>query len=146
VILAAAVVTVGLFLRNRPERYEVPDGDYSLLPSHPPGSRIEVRRIEADEPLAIGTDVVFKVDVEGERYDRLGRVRGVGGDKVGAREGFLTVNGEFVGPFKLRGEPMGRIPQGRLLILATSDTNTAGLDSRAFGFIPRESVWGIILE
>jgi type IV secretory pathway protease TraF len=105
-----------------------------------------VRRIDPDEPLEIGTNVVFKVEVEGKRYDRLGRIRGVAGDEAGAKDGFVTVNGEFVGPLKLRGPSMGTVPEGHLLILATSDTNTAGLDSRAFGFISRDRVWGIILE
>ena len=89
-------------------------------------------------------DVVYAMEKEGTTYARFGRIRGLPGDEVGAREGRLTVNGEPIGPIPIPGEPMGTVPPGKVLILATNPAETRYPDSRVLGFIPRANLRAVI--
>jgi len=142
-ILLGVVLVVAFFVRNY-ERIEIPAADQSMDPTYPGGSTVLVEKIDADAPLARGTDVVYTWEADGKTYARFGRVRALPGDVVGAREGLLTVNGEPVGPLPIPGEPMGEVPEGHVLILAVNPAETRYKDSRELDFIPRERIVGIL--
>lgn len=153
VILLAIVLLAGYVFRNY-ERNRIPDGDQSLSPLYPGGSRVLCELVDPDEPLERGTDVVYAMEgvdpKSGQpvRFARFGRIRGLPGDEIGAdAEGLLTVNGKRIGPINLRGKPMGVVPPGRLFILAINpqETDTLYADSRRLGFIAREDVRARIL-
>jgi len=123
----------------------IPDVDPSLDPTYPPGSRLVYRRVDADEKIERGTDVLYAMEKDGVAYARFGRLQGLPGDEIGAEGGFLTVNGELVGPFRIPGRPMGRVPAGKVFVLALRPSRSNYPDSRQLGFIDREDVQGVIL-
>ena len=144
-ILAAIAVIAGLFLRNY-ERFEIPEQDQSLAPAHPGGSRVFCRVLEADAALERDIDVVYAMEYEGAKRARFGRVRGLPGDVLGSdAEGRITVNGEAMGPIALRGKALGRVPDGKVCILAVNPQETTYPDSRRLGFIDRGDVKATIL-
>jgi len=144
-VYAGIAVLVGLSVRGC-ERFTIPAGDQSLAPSHPGGSRVVCRRIDADYPLERDTDVVYEMQFEGLRRARFGRVRGLPGDELGTnQEGRITVNGEPIGPIAVRGPAMGRVPEGKVFILVVNPQETTYPDSRDLGFIDRGDVRALIL-
>jgi signal peptidase I len=143
-ILLGIVVAVAMFLR-RHDRMKIPAADQSMDPTYPGGTTVLVDDLAPDAPLDRGTDVVYTVEHDGTTYARYGRVQGLPGDEVGARDGRLTVNGEPVGPAPIPGEPMGRVPEGKVLILAINPAETRYKDSRSLSFIPRGTVIARIL-
>ena len=146
VLLLAGVAVSAALLWNRTggSRFTVPEGDESLYPRYPGGSTVVVEELEADAALERGMDVVYAMDKDGTTYARFGRIRGLPGDDVGAREGRLTVNGEPIGPIPVPGEPMGTVPPGKVLILAVNPAERRYPDSRILGFIPRERLRAVI--
>ena len=142
-LLLGAVVAVGLFVRSC-ERLQIPAGDQSMDPTYPGGTKIIVERLAPDAPLERGADVVYEQEIDGKKYARFGRVQGVPGDDIGARDGRLTVNGEPIAPIPIPGEAKGRVPEGTLFILAINPAETRYEDSRILGFIPRERVKAVI--
>jgi hypothetical protein len=144
-LLAAIAVAAGLFWRSTGgAKFTIPEGDESLYPRYPGGSTVVVEELEADTPLERGVDVVYAMDKDGTTYARFGRIRGLPGDDVAEKDGRLTVNGEPVGPIPIPGKPMGVVPPGKVLILATNPAETRYPDSRVLGFIPRERLRAII--
>jgi len=144
-MFGALAVIGGLFLR-RCEQFSIPAQDQSLAPTHPGGSRIVCRSIDADDDLERGTDVVYAMEYEGQKRARFGRVRALPGDEVGVDdEGRITVNGETVGPIAVRGKVQGRVPEGKVFILVVNPQETNYPDSRQLGFIAREDVRAVIL-
>jgi len=146
VLLLAAGLLVALFLRGHP-KFTIPGQDTSLEPTWPAGATVLVRRIDGDDALARGDDVVYEMEKDGKRYARFGRVRALPGDVVGvARGGVLTVNGEPVGPLPLAGPAAGEVPPGHVYVLAVNPLTEGYPDSRRLGFIPRDRVAGVILS
>ena len=141
VLLAVLAVMVGLFLRGQPETFRMHLEDKSMEPAYPRGSKLRVRVIDAEAELHRGVDVLYAV--EGKAH--FGRVRGLAGDRVGSRDGFLTVNGDPIEPREIPGEALGEVPEGAVLILALNPFETRFPDSRMLGFIPRGDVRAIIL-
>jgi hypothetical protein len=142
-LAAGIAVAAGLLVRSC-ERFAIPQEDESLYPRYPGGTTVVVAELEADAPVERGMNVVYAMEREGAIYARFGRIQGLPGDVVGARDGKLTVNDELVGPIPIPGEPMGTVPPGKVLILATNPAETRYPDSRVLGFIPRESLQAII--
>lgn len=151
-VFVAVALMAGFFLK-RYEWFTIPVGDQSMAPEYPAGSRVMCEEIDPDEPIERGTDVVYAMEWEGVMRARFGRVRGVPGDEIGSdEEGRLTVNGETIGPIGIRGQPMGRVPEGRLFILVVNPQEVTYPDSRSpkVGFVPRADIrariaarWGI---
>lgn len=144
VVFAAVAVMVGLFMRGN-ENYAIPENDPSLEPVFPGGTHVLVNEIDTDDPLERGWDVVYAMEREGQQFARFGRVRALPGDRVGEREGRLTVNDEPVGPFPIAGAAMGVVPADHVLILAVTDRVSNYPDSRELGFIRREDVKARVL-
>lgn len=146
VLLLAGIAITAALLWNRTggSKFTIPRGDESLYPRYPGGSTVVVEELPADAPLQRGTDVVYEMEKDGTTYARFGRVRGLPGDEVGAREGRMTINGEPIGPIPLPGEPMGKVPPGHVLILAVNPAETRYPDSRTLGFIPRNHLRAVI--
>lgn len=142
-ILLGAVVLAAMFFRGC-EKLTIPAQDQSMDPTYPGGTTVFVENLSGKDPLARGADVVYTVEHDGTTYARFGRVQGLPGDEVGARDGRLTVNGEPVGPMPIPGKAMGRVPEGTVLILAINPTETRYKDSRELGFIPRSRVVGAV--
>ncbi len=143
-ILLGVVVAAAMFLRSH-EKLKIPAADQSMDPTYPGGTTVFVEDLAPDAPLARGQDVVYTVEHDGTTYARFGRVRGLPGDEVGAKDGRLTVNGEPLGPASIPGEPMGRVREGTVLILAINPAESRYPDSRVLGFIPRGNVVARIL-
>ena len=139
VILLGLVLLLAFVVRTYGKE-QLPERDESLDPTYPGGSRVIVEVIPADVPLQRGEDVVYAWEIDGVEYARFGRIRGLPGDVVGAREGKITVNGELVGPINLGGEAMGEVPPGKVFILAINPLETLYQDSRKLGFIDRAQV------
>jgi hypothetical protein len=146
VLLLAGIAVAAAMFWNRTggSKFTIPKGDESLYPRYPGGSTVVVEELPDDAPLQRGTDVVYAMDKDGTTYARFGRIRGLPGDEVGAREGRLTVNGEPVGPIPVPGEPMGTVPPGTVLILVVNPAELRYPDSRVLGFIPRDRLRAII--
>jgi signal peptidase I len=142
-LVAGVLVTLWLFLRGR-GTVTIPEDDSSMEPTFPAGSTLMAESLDAGAPVERGTHVLFRARYEGKEYERIGTVRGLPGDEVGARDGLLTVNGEWVGPLKLPGEAMGVVPPGHLLILASNPMARRYLDSRNLGFVPRADVKAVV--
>ena len=135
--------------------YTIPEQDHSLLPSYPGGTRLLVREVDEEQALERGLDVVYAMEREGVVYARFGRLFGLPGDTIDARDGLLHVNGEST---SLRGPPAGEVPPGTVYILAPNpfwDGAREGkpdkieslyIDSRTLGFIQRDAVRAIILS
>jgi len=144
-VFVAIAVVAGMYWRTS-RRFAIPEEDQSLAPSHPGGSRVLCRAIDEETALERDTDVVYAMEYEGIQRARFGRVRGLPGDEIGSdKKGRITVNGEPIGPIALRGEAMGRVPDGKLLILAVNPQETTYPDSRSLGFIDRADVRAVIL-
>ncbi len=142
-ILLAAVLTAAMFFRAW-GRHAIPEGDHSMEPAYPAGSRVMTEKLAPGAPLDRGTDVVYRMEKDGTTYERFGRVRAIPGDEIGAKDGVLTVNGEPIGPIAIPGEPMGRVPEGTVLILAINPLERRYPDSRTLGWIRREDVLRVI--
>lgn len=142
-ILLAAVVTAAVFFRTW-DRREIPAADHSMEPTYPAGTRVITRKLAPGAPLDRGTDVVYRMERDGQTYERFGRVQALPGDEIGATDGYLTVNGERVGPIAMPGEPMGRVPEGTVFILAINPLENRYPDSRTLRFIRREDVLRVI--
>ncbi len=135
--------------------YTIPEHDHSLLPAYLGGTRLFVRAVGEEDALERGRDVVYAMDREGVAYARFGRLFGLPGDTIDARDGLLYVNGESTG---LRGPPAGEVPPGTVYILAPNpfwDGERGGrpdeieslyVDSRKLGFIRRDAVRAIVLS
>ena len=144
-VFAAIAVMAGLFLRSY-ERFAIPPQDQSLAPAHPGGSRVFCETIDEEEELERDIDVVYAMEYEGVRRARFGRIRALPGDELGTdADGRITVNGEPIGPIALRGKAEGRVPPGKVYILAVNPQETTYPDSRKLGFIDRADVQAIIL-
>jgi hypothetical protein len=145
-VFAAIAVMGGMFL-GRCQRYSIPAGDQSLTPTYPGGTRVVCRKIDPDDPLERDLDVVYAMEKDGVMHARFGRVRGLAGDEIGTDDdGRLTVNGTPIGPIAIRGAPMGRVPAGKVFILAVNPQEITYPDSRRLGFIDRSSVRARILS
>jgi signal peptidase I len=143
-LVGAALVMVALFVRDR-ETITIPANDYSLWPTHGPGTKLVLKRIEPDEELARGVDVVYLVRPDGKERAQFGRVRGLPGDVIGAKDGYLTVNGKLINrPSRVPGEALGEVPPGKVCVLAVGARRDVAPDSRALGFLPREDIKAII--
>lgn len=142
-IIGASLVVVALFVRGR-ETVEIPLNDYSLSPIYPPGAKLVVEYIDADDPLPRGADVVYFAHPDGKKRAQFGRVRGLPGDVIGAKDGKLTVNGEAIRPVPLSGQALGKVPPGKVCVLAVSARREVAPDSRQLGFLPREDIKAII--
>jgi hypothetical protein len=142
-ILAGVVVAAAMFLRAW-DRRTIPASDQSMDPTYPGGTRVMTKPLAPGAPLDRGTDVVYRMEKDGVFYERFGRVRALPGDEVGAKDGMLTVNGDPIGPIQVPGEPMGRVPEGSVVILAINPLETRYPDSRKLGFIRREDVLRVI--
>jgi signal peptidase I len=145
-LVGAALVMVALFMRDR-ETITIPLDDYSLSPIYPPGTKFVLKRIEPDDPLPRGADVVYVVHPEGKTRAQFGRVRGLPGDIIGAENGHLTVNGKLIDrPAPIAGSALGEVPPGKVCVLAVSTRLPPDVapDSRVFGFLPREDIKAII--
>jgi len=143
-ILLGVVLVAAAFFRNWGSPRKIPAQDQSMDPTYPGGTRVVVENLAPEAPLPRGTDVVYAMEKDGVTYERFGRVQAIPGDEVGAKDGFLTVNGEPISPVPLPGEPMGRVPEGTVLILAINPLETRYPDSRKLGFISRDQVQGVI--
>lgn len=144
-VLGGIAIIGGLFLRSC-ERFAIPAQDQSMAPVHPGGSRVMCRPIDEDDPLERDSDVVYAMEYEGVRRARFGRVRGLPGDVMGTdAKGRITVNGEPIGPIALRGKEMGKVPDGKVCILAVNPQETTYPDSRKLGFIDRADVRALIV-
>ena len=144
VVYGAVAVAAGLFLRNY-GRHEIPATDSSLGGFYPGGSRVLVRNLDVDDTLERGWDVMYAMERDGQWFKRFGRVRALPGDRVGDREGRLTVNDDPIGPFPIAGTAMGVVPADHVLILAVMDRASNYPDSRELGFIRREDVKARVL-
>ena len=145
VVLLAVFVMLGFLVRGC-ERFRIPDADQSMSPVYPGGSRVVCRLLDEDDELERGMDVVYAMEWKGQLTARYGRVRALPGDRIGAdAQGMLTVNGEKIGPINVRGKPLGRVPDGKLFILAVNPQETLYPDSRRLGFIERKDVRARIL-
>ncbi len=135
--------------------YTIPEQDRSLLPAYPGGTRLLVRKVDEGQVLERGRDVVYAMERDGVVYARFGRLFGLPGDTIDARDGLLFVNGEST---SLRGAAAGEVPPGTVYILAPNpfwDGARGGrpdkieslyVDSRKLGFIRRNEVRAIILS
>ncbi|MHC4550367.1 MAG: S26 family signal peptidase [Planctomycetota bacterium] len=142
-LLLGIVLAVAFFVRGNP-RLTIPEHDQSMDPRFPGGSTVVVEELEADAPVPRGADVVYAMEKDGVTYARFGRVQGLAGDVIGARDGRLTVNGERVGPLSIPGAALGEVPPGKVFILALNPLEKTYPDSRVLGFIPREDLRAII--
>ncbi len=138
-VLLGVAVAAAMFFRSH-EKLRIPQADQSMDPTYPGGATVFVEDLAPDAPLTRGEDVVYAIERDGTTYARFGRVQGLPGDEVGAKDGRLTVNGEPVGPASIPGEAMGRVREGTVLILAINPAETRYQDSRTLGFIPRGNV------
>lgn len=143
-LVGGALVMVLLFVRDR-ETITIPLNDYSLWPAHGPGTKFVLKRLEPDDELPRGADVVYLARPDGAERAQFGRVRGLPGDVIGAQDGYLTVNGELIAkPSRVPGEALGEVPAGKVCVLAVSARPDVAPDSRALGFLPREDIKAII--
>jgi len=138
-ILLGVVLTLALFFR-RHSTLTIPAADTSMEPTFPAGSKVLLDKLDEDDPIERGMDVVYSMRRGETDYARYGRVQGLPGDVVGAQGGYLTVNGVPVGPPRIPGKALGRIPPGEYLILAINPGEGVYHDSRKEGFIPRERI------
>ena len=147
ILFAGLAITLGLYLKSRQpsERLTLQKNDRSMEPAYYAGSDVEARRIDADFNLQRGRDVLYIMNEAGF----VGRIRGVPGDVITVTNGFYSVNGKRVGPrpIPLGGNeaPLGRVPDGKLLILNVNPDPKYD-DSRNFGLVPRDQVQAIILK
>ncbi|QOV37944.1 signal peptidase I [Streptomyces ferrugineus] len=136
----------------------------SMRPTYRPGDRIVFERVDGREVRA--GDVVLFSDPDRYGFDALvmGRVVGVGGDRVACCAGSgadarVTVDGEpLEEPYLKGGEAVGglnmpsydvRVPEGRLFLLGDHRANAR--DSRFFlddqgGTVPVSAVRGRVLD
>ncbi|MFQ5845925.1 MAG: S26 family signal peptidase [Planctomycetota bacterium] len=135
-LLLAALGALFLSLR-RYSIYRIPGPDASMDPLYPGGARVLVEAIEPRDPLERGTDVVYAWEQHGATHARFGRVGGLPGDVVGADAGLLTANGQAT---QLRGEPMGTVPPGFVLVPNLNPRERTYPDSRTLGFIARARI------
>ncbi len=142
-LLLPVAVALALLLRSY-SRFSLPEGDLSLSPWCRGGSTVWTVTREPGDPIERGARVVYEMEREGRAYARFGVVRALPGDVVGSREGFLTINDLPIEPLSLRGEAMGRVPEGHYLLLANSPEERLYPDSRTLGFIPDARIRGII--
>ena len=138
-LIGAALLMVWWFLRGG-EKYAIPPNDRSLEPAYPGGTTLAVAKLAPDDPLERDMDVVYAMEHKGARVARFGRIRALPGDHVGSEEGWITVNGERVGPYPMKGEALGLVPEGYVYILAIQPRVGTYVDSRELGFIAREDV------
>jgi len=144
-LLAGLLVLVWLFAR-RYDFYRIPEADQSLAPIWPAGSRVLVEAVDAETPLARGTDVVYRMEREGVDYARFGRIQAGPGDSVDSESGYLTVDGRRFRPIALRGEALGVVPQGHVAVFAINPAERRYPDSRTLGFVPRADVRGVLVS
>jgi signal peptidase I len=142
-LFGAALVMVALFLRKR-ETITIPANDYSLWPTYGPGSTLVLERIDEDHALSRDVDVVYLTHPDGGERAHFGRVRGLPGDVIGARDGYLTRNDEPIGPIRIPGESLGEVPDGMVCVLAVNARTEVAPDSRRIGFLPRADIKAII--
>ena len=148
-ILLGLALTVGLYIRSRPEKLMMQPDDRSMIPAYYPGSALKARPIDSDFELKRGRDVLYVVEANGEQKGFIGRVQGMPGDAISVNSGFLTCNGEFIGPAKipdagLKADILAEVPAGYLCIFNVNP-DVRYFDSRRFGFVPRDDVQAIIL-
>ncbi|MEU0304636.1 signal peptidase I [Streptomyces sp. NPDC006175] len=129
----------------------------SMEPTYSIGDRIVFERIDADE-VRRGDVVLYRVPERYEGLATLGRVIGVGGDRVAQQPGdAVTLNGTTLPePYVKDGDPSGmapgydvEVPEGRLFVLG--DFRADARDSRYFlddrsGTVPSTSVVGRPLD
>jgi hypothetical protein len=142
--LMLGLVIFGVVSLRGCERHRIPAQDQSMDPTYPGGATVFAWALAPEAPLDRGTDVVYEMEKDGATYARFGRVQAIPGDEVGAADGKLTVNGTPIGPIPVPGEAMGRVLEGRVLILAINPAEKQYPDSRTLGFIPRERVRAVI--
>ena len=142
-IMLAIVIIAFVALRGC-EKHSIPTQDQSMDPTYPGGTTVVAWHLAPEAPLDRGKDVVYEMEKDGLTYARFGRVQAIAGDEVGATDGKITVNGTPVGPIPVPGEAMGRVPEGRVLILAINPAETRYPDSRTLGFIARDRIRAVI--
>ncbi len=145
VLLLAAGVLVAFFMRRHP-RFTIPENDASLEPSFSGGTTLIVRRVDEDDEIARGDNIVYEMEQDGTRYARFGRVQALPGDIVDARDGHIIVNGEPIEPLPMPGAAAGPVPPKHVYVLATNPVERNYKDSRELGFIARDKVRAVILS
>ncbi|MFG2591917.1 signal peptidase I [Streptomyces sp. NPDC048438] len=123
----------------------------SMEPTYSIGERVAFQRIDADE-VRRGDVVLYRVPERYQGLATLGRVIGVGGDRVAQQPGApLALNGTtLTEPYVKDGDPSGMapgydvvVPEGRLFVLGDFRANAR--DSRFFlddhsGTVPSTTV------
>ncbi|MFJ6854140.1 signal peptidase I [Streptomyces sp. NPDC091271] len=123
----------------------------SMEPTYSIGERVLLQRIDADE-VRRGDVVLYRMPERYQGLATLGRVIGVGGDRVTQQPGgAVTLNGTtLTEPYVKDGDPSGMatgydvvVPEGRLFVLGDFRANAR--DSRSFlddrsGTVPSTTV------
>ena len=148
-ILLGLALTVGLYIRRRPEKLVMQPGDRSMIPAYYPSSELKAQPIDSDFELKRGRDVLYVMKTKGKDRGFIGRVQGLPGDDISVDSGFLTCNGELIGPARIRAiglkaDILRAVPKDHLCMLNVNP-DLRYSDSRQFGFVPRDQVQAIIL-
>ena len=118
---------------------------HSMRPNLQDGDRLVVDRVGYALAGIDRFDVVVMSNPNDHAVDYVKRVVGLPGDRIGLREGVLTVNGR---PLDEGFEPIRdfctmdqiRVPEGHLFVLG--DNRPISCDSRSFGLVPETLVKG----
>ncbi len=152
---AATVVVLFAARSSLADHYVVPTG--SMERSILPGDHIVVdkaafglrvpftsRRLSEGEPASRGDVVIFDSPVDGVRLVK--RVVGLSGEVVRVHEGRVHINGDpleegYADLSRGGGQSLlQRVPEGHVLVLG--DARGHALDSRHFGAIPADALYG----
>jgi signal peptidase I len=135
-------VGVALAVRGAVHIYSIPSA--SMAPTLEAGDQIVVTRYVGSEPKR-GDVIVFQSITQADEL-LVKRVAAVPGDLVDSRLGRLRIGGHTVSePYVLRQAATGAIemqviPAGCYFVLG--DNRDDSLDSRSWGFVPREKIVG----
>ncbi len=117
----------------------------SMLPTLNNDQTIFIKRLIAEEDIKKGDIIVFRSPLNRDKL-LVKRVIATAGDTVAIIEGKVYVNGKLLYEPYLNGVkshetiPMVRVPEGCYYVLG--DNRVVSMDSREFGFVKVEDVYG----